>query len=83
MAPSAGSAALCPHLPDSEKVPVLVSAGFPGDSLEKNLPANAGNMGSVPWLGGSLEKEMETHSSMLAWRATVYGATENQALVSD
>ena len=56
---------------------------FPGDSLVKNLPANAANMRSVPGLGGSLEKEMETHSSTLAWRATVHGVTKNQALVSD
>ena len=37
----------------------------------KNLPANAGDggdMGSVPGLGRSLEEEMATHSSILAWR---------------
>ena len=36
--------------------------------MVKNLPANAGDVGSVPGLGGSLEKEMATHSSILAWR---------------
>ena len=37
----------------------------------KNPPANAGNIrdaGSIPGLGRSLEKEMTTPSSILAWR---------------
>ena len=33
----------------------------------KNLPASAGNTGLVPELGNPLEKEMTTHSSILAW----------------
>ena len=33
-----------------------------------NLPANAGDTGSNPGLGGSSEKEMATHCSILAWR---------------
>ena len=39
--------------------------------MVKNLPANAGDardVGSVPGLGRCLEKEMATHSSILAWR---------------
>ena len=36
--------------------------------MVKNLPANAGDMGSIPGSGRSLEKEMATHSSILAWR---------------
>ena len=39
--------------------------------MVKNLPASAGDirdMSSVPRLGRSLEKEMATHSSILAWR---------------
>ena len=28
--------------------------GFPGGSVEKNLPANAGDVGSIPGLGRSL-----------------------------
>ena len=38
----------------------------------KNSPANAGDIRDVsliPGLGRSLEKEMATHSSILAWRA--------------
>ena len=37
----------------------------------KNLPTNAGNirdMGSIFESGTSLEKEMATHSSILAWK---------------
>ena len=33
----------------------------------KNPPHNSGNMGSTPGLGGSLEKEMATYSSILDW----------------
>ena len=31
------------------------------------MPANAGGTGSTPQSGKSLEKEMATHSSILAW----------------
>ena len=37
----------------------------------KNLPVNAGDtrdVGLIPGLGRSLEEEMATHSSILAWR---------------
>ena len=43
------------------------SYGFPGDSVVKN-PANVRDMGSIPRLGRSLEKEMATHFSVLAWK---------------
>ena len=36
--------------------------------MVKNRPANAGDTGSIPGLGRSLEKGMRTHSSILAWR---------------
>ena len=42
--------------------------GFPGDSVVKNLPANAGDMGSILGQEDPLEKEMATHSSTLAWK---------------
>ena len=43
--------------------------GFPGSSDGKNLPAwNAGDSGSISGSANVLEKEMETHSSILAWR---------------
>ena len=34
----------------------------------KNLLANAEDMGLIPGTGNSLEEEMATHSSILAWR---------------
>jgi len=34
---------------------------------KKNLPANIGDTGSIPALGRFPEKEMATHSSILAW----------------
>ena len=39
----------------------------PGGSVVKNSPAKAGNEGSIPGLEDSLEKEMATHSSIVAW----------------
>ena len=33
--------------------------------MVKNLPANAGGLGSIPGLGDPLEKEMATHSIFL------------------
>ena len=44
--------------------------GFSGGSVVKNPPANAGNVrdaGLIPGLEDPLEKEMATHSSILAW----------------
>ena len=41
---------------------------FPGGSELKASASNAGDLGSIPGLGRSLEKEMVTHSSILAWR---------------
>ena len=35
--------------------------------MAKNLPVSAGDMGSIPGSGRSLEKEMAIHSSILAW----------------
>ena len=36
--------------------------------MVKNPPPHAGDSGLIPGLGRSLEKEMTTHSSILAWR---------------
>ena len=36
--------------------------------MVKNLPANAGDRSSIPGPGRSLEEEMATHFSILAWR---------------
>ena len=40
--------------------------GFPGGSLVKNLPANAGDTGSIPEQEDLLKEGMATHTSILA-----------------
>ena len=50
---------------------------FPGALMLKNPPSSAGDIGDAgltPRLGRSLEKEMATHSSILAWRIPWIGA---------
>ena len=51
-----------------EEAQDMLCGGFPGGSVEKNLPAMQET--SVQTLGWDdpLEKEMATHSSILAWR---------------
>ena len=49
----------------------MISKGskrFPGDSDGKASAYNAGDPGSIPGLGRSLEKEMTTHSKTLGWK---------------
>ena len=54
---------------------------FPRGSVVKNLPANAGDTGLIPGLGRPLERDIVTHSSILAenpmdrgaWWAIVLG----------
>ena len=42
--------------------------GFPGGLDGKASARNAEDLGSIPGLERSLEKEMTTHSSTLAWK---------------
>ena len=45
--------------------------GFPGGSMVKNPPSNPPiqeEMNSIPGLGRSLEKEVATHSNILAYK---------------
>ena len=42
--------------------------GFPGGSDGKTSACNVGDPGSIPGSGRSLEKEMATHSNILAWK---------------
>ena len=44
------------------------SEGFPDVYVVENLPANAGDVCSIPGSRRSLEKEMATHSNILAWK---------------
>ena len=39
--------------------------------MVKNTPANAEDVGLITGLGESLEKEMATHSSIVAWKVPV------------
>ena len=59
--------------------------------MVKNLPANTGDLGSIPSSRRSLEKGVATHSSSLVWRvpwpvelggAIVLGITKSQTLLS-
>ena len=48
----------------------MIYGAFPGDTVVKNPPANAGDareVCSIPGSERSLEEEMATHSSTLAW----------------
>ena len=48
----------------------ILYVGFPGGTVVKNPPANAGDTreaGSIPGSGRSLKKEIATPSSILAW----------------
>ena len=47
--------------------------GFPGGRVVKNPPANAEDTGSLGQ-EDSLEQEMATHSSILAWNSMNEGA---------
>ena len=64
--------------------PLSPSLGFPGGSVVKNPPANAGDMGSVSGLGGfpgEINGNPLQYSHMGnpmgrgAWQATVYGVS--------
>ena len=46
----------------------LAVLGFPGGSDGKESTCSAGDQGSIPGSGRSLEKGMATHSSALAWK---------------
>ena len=51
-----------------ERLPTPVFLGFPCGSAGKESSCNAGDLGSIPGLGRSLEKGKATLSSILAWR---------------
>ena len=76
-------------------MPTLYVSDFPSGSLVKNPPANARDAGeesSIPGSGRSLEEEMATYSSILAWEipqteepggAIVHGVAESQIRLSE
>ena len=54
--------------------------GFPGGLVVKNLPTNAGDViQSLGW-EDPLEKEMATHSSILAWKISWIETDELQSM---
>ena len=52
---------------EEKNLTAVKKQGFPGGSAVKNLPANAGDVDSIPGLGTPLQKQMVSHSSILAW----------------
>ena len=77
-------------------MPYCVYWGFPSGSAVKNPPANAVDVGLILGSGRSPEKEMATHSSILAWEipwteeprgrrvmADPHGVTKSQTGLSD
>ena len=61
--------------------------GFPGGIVVKNLPANAGDAGSIPGLGRSLGEGngnplqyscLENPTDKEVWRATVHGVPKSR-----
>ena len=66
--------------------------GFPGGSVVKNLPANAGGLGSIPGSGRSPgeRKDNPLQYSCLgnpkdreAWQAILHGVTKSWTHLSD
>ena len=53
-----------PAFPGNKGAPGM----FPGGSEVKASDSNVGDPGLIPGLGRSLEKEMATHFSSLAWK---------------
>ena len=71
--------------------PLITDTGFPGGAVVKNLPANAGDSGSIPESGGSpggrngntLEFScLENSMDRGAWQATVHEVTKSQTQLS-
>ena len=70
---------------DTTELNWYTSVGFPGGSVVKNLPANAGNSGSIPRSGRSPGEGngnplqyscMENPIDRGAWQATVHGVAK-------
>ena len=65
---------------------VTIAEGFRGGSVVKNLPANAGDVGSIPVLGRSPGERngnplqyscLENRMDRGAWWATVHGVAKS------
>ena len=69
------------------KLQLRLCLGFPGSSVVKSLPANAGDVGSIPELGrlpgegngNPLQYScLENPLDRGAWQAVVHGVTKSQ-----
>ena len=56
------------HTHTKHKIHIQAKTGLPGGSGDKESACNAGHLGFIPGLEDPLEKEMATHTSILAWR---------------
>ena len=56
--------------------------GFPGGSVGKESACNAGDLGSVPGLGRSLERGTHGYPLRASW-TTVYGVTKSHIQLTD
>ena len=74
------------------KFSTSVGMGFPGSSVVKNPPANAGDSGSVSGLGRSSGEGngnplqypcLENPMDRGAWQATVHGVAKSRTPLSD
>ena len=65
-------------------LPTPVFLGFPVGSAGKESACNVGDLGSIPGLVRSLEKQTAAYSSILAWRIPwiVHGVTKSWAQLS-
>ena len=72
--------------------PSTWATGFPSDSVVKNLPANAGDAGSIPWVrktpwegnGNPFQYScLGNPMDREAWKAIVHGVTKSQIRLSD
>ena len=50
-----------------KRVDICIYMIFPGDSMVKTLPTNAGDTSSIHGSENPLEEEMAIHSSILTW----------------
>ena len=67
----------------TQKEKLMIPWSFPGGSVVKNLPANAGDTGSIPGSGrapgggnGLQYSCLGSPMDMGAWQATVHGITK-------
>ena len=82
---------VCEYIIYTNKCIIDIVYGFPGGSVVKNPPANAGDVGLMPGLGRSPGEGngnpfhyscLGNHMDRGAWRATAHGAAKSQTLFS-